>query len=251
MARTAHRGRRGRVHREPQGPLGLTAGRVRALADQVRDHQATTQHLAALQQRRGQLEALTNRIQILVEAARVLRSARASVPRCPELAPAQQATSELRERFEKDPQSVRHAQPLSSLESPLQPLEDALLQSWHEVAAPPPGAAALAQLLTRFPQFREAQMQIARLCEQLDEETRRLPKSADDRGRVLNWQQELEGRIEALEGEGMDADVQRFLRGSAAGVPLDQLLGKPHVLEFLRTHDLLSSLTVRFQSKTR
>ncbi len=251
MAKTTQvRGRRGRSRHEPKGPLGLTARRVHALAEEVRDHQATTQHLAALQQRRGHLEALATRVEVLVDAARVLDSAGAAVPAAPEVARARQVTAELRERYERDPQSVRRALP-PSLELPLQHLENALLQSWNELAAPQPGAVALAQLLARFPHFREAQTQIARLCEHLDEATRTLPKAADDLTRVSNRKQELQDRIEALKDDGMDADVQRFLKGTAAGVPLDQLLGEPHVLEFLRPHDLLSSLTVSFRPKAR
>ena len=242
------RGQRARP--EAKGPLGLAARRVRDLAEQVRDQQAITTYLEALQTRRDGLKLLAAKVQNLVEAARVLNLAGSAVTPALEFVPARQATAELRGRYHRDPQSVRRAQP-ASLKAPLEPFEGKLSQRWKEAAAPPPGAVALAELLVRFPQFTEARIQIRRLCERLIEEARTLPKGMDDLERVRTWQQEIQDRIETLEDDGMDADVQQFLRGSTTGVPLDELLDKPKVMEFLRTQDLLSSLTVIFRMKPR
>ena len=140
---TRTRGRRRRARPEARGPLGLTASRVHALAVRVREHQDTAEHLAALQQRRDQLEALATRLRVLVVAAHVLETAGASIPTAPGLRRARQTALELKERYERDPRSVRRAQP-ASLGSPLQPMEDALRRGWRELAGPQPGAVALA-----------------------------------------------------------------------------------------------------------
>lgn len=247
MARaTRNRTSRRRARPEPSGPVGVTASRVRDLAVRVRDHQETSEHIAALQQRIDQLDALATRLQDLLSAARVLKKAGAVLPVPRELRTAKQTVLDLKERYQRDPQSVRRAQP-AGLESPIRPLDEALQKSWKELATPRPGAVALAQLLGRFPLFREAQIEIAELCEKLEGKASALPRSEDDHTRVVDLNQQLRDRIEALEGDGMDSDVQRFLRGTARGVPLDQLLREPHVLDFLRTHDLLPSLTVSFR----
>jgi DNA repair exonuclease SbcCD ATPase subunit len=220
------------------------------LALQVRDHQETAEHLAALQQRRDQLEALATRLETLLDAARVLRAEGASIPAARELQAAKQAALDLKVRYERDPQSVRRAQP-AALEFPLQSVEDALRRSWSEMAAPKPDAVALAQLLARFPQFRGAQTEISQLCEELKKAATALPTCTGEMTRVSTLKQTLKDRIEALEDDGMDGAAQRFLRRSASGVPLEQLLSEPNVLEFLRAHGLLSALTVSFRPNGR
>ena len=245
--RTRPDGRRVRVERPPGGPLGLAAARVRGLAAQLRDQQTTSDYLGALQQRRDQLDSVASSAEALVEVCRVLRSAGVRVPASPSLGPARQATLDLRQRYQGDPKSVR--QPLTrNMDSPLEPTQAAFRHAWLEVASPSPGAVALAELLSRFPQFREVRGDIQRLCMQLTEVARTPPRSADDLARVTEWKEQLQQRIDTLEDDGLDADVQQFLRESATGVPLDRLLGKPGVLEFLEAHQLLSSLTVSFRT---
>jgi hypothetical protein len=247
--RTRGEGRRNRAPRVSSGPLGLVAERVRGLAEELRNQQTTADYLAALQQRSEQLDGIATAAESLVETAAVLKAAGVRPGPITAFSAARQAVSELRQRYESEPQAVRQAQ-ARSLDSPLSTALSAFRQAWAAFVGPAPGALALADLLARFPQFRDAESEIHALCAQLTEAARNLPSSESDLSRVKDIQRKLQERIAALKDDGMDADVQQFMRDSANGVPLEQLLGKPNLLEFLRTHRLLSSLTVTFRPST-
>jgi hypothetical protein len=243
---TRGEGRRNRAARAASGPLGLVAESVRGLAEELRNQQTTVDYLAALQQRSEQLGGIATKVESLVDTARVLKAAGIRPASVSSFSSARQAVSELRERYEREPQAVRQAQ-ARSLDSPLTVAQDAFRQAWVAFAGPTPGALALAELLARFPQFRDAQSEVQVLCAQLTEAARTLPSSESDLSQLADVQRKLQERIETLKDDGMDADVQQFMRDSANGVPLEQLLEKPSLLEFLRTHGLLSSLTVTFR----
>lgn len=241
--------RRMRAERLPRGPLSLLADHVRRLAGEVRSQQTTGDHLSALEQRRNQFDGIASRAEGLVEIARALRTAQAAVPPLPALRASLQAASEVRQRYAADPQAVRGAS-ARSIDSPLQPAEEAFRHAWGQVASPDPGAVALAELLSRFPQFAAARADIQQFCLRLAQAARTLPRSADDVAVVLQLKKQLHDRIEALEHEGVDADVQRFLREAVTGVSLDRLLERPAIVEFLRANQLLSSLMVSFRPRT-
>lgn len=231
----------------PGGPIGQAAARVRTIAEQLGDQQATATHLSALQQRRDQFDAIAKRSEDLVASARVLRSAGCGIPKVTVLAPAIQAVSEIADRVKKEPRSVRSALP-KSIDAPLSSVEAVLNQTWQGLAMPSPGARALTELLDRFPQFRDARTALLDLSEKLMLSARSLPASGEQVERVRKWQAQIQDTIEALQDDGLDAEVQQFLRDSADGVRLDKLLEQPSVVEFLRDHDLLSALTVSFRS---
>jgi hypothetical protein len=242
---------RRRKPRTATGPLGLAAERVRALAEQLRNQQTTADYLAALQQRRDQLDVIALAAEALVATARVLRSAGAKPPPVATLVPARQGVLELRRRYESDPQAVRQAQ-ARNLDAPIASTNEVFREAWLEVTGPNAGAVALAELLASFPpQFRQARAQIQRICQHLMAAASQLPTSEAELTDVRQKQRELQEKIVELEDMGLDADVQRFLRQCTSAVPLEDLITKPTVLAFLRAHpQLLASLYVSFRRTT-
>ena len=237
---------RRRTARMVGGPVGLAAQNVKKLAEQLRDQQQTADHLEALQERQNHLNAIALKAESLVEAHRVLKVAGIQLVPHNTIATSRQAVRDLRDRYANDPFTVR--QQARTIDAPLASSESAMQQAWAQLAGPSANASALAELLGRFNQFRVAGAAIRKICEQLTIASRTLPRSAKDLTSVRDGQSQLQNLIETLKGEGLDTDVLQFLRDSVNGVPLEELLGKKAVLEFLRTHQLISSLTVTFRS---
>lgn len=237
-----------RATRAVGGPLGLSAQNAKALAEQLRDQQKTADHLAALQERRTQLDGVAVKAEALVQAHRILNAQDTTLP-VAILKTSRQAVRDLRERYTNDPLTVRLS--AKNIDAPLVPTEQVLQQAWAQVAAPSANASALAQLLGRFAQFRTASTAMQQLCDLLVDAARRFPESAKDLANVVDLKKRLDDQVETLKGKGLDSDVLQFLRDSVAGVSLEELLGKPSVLEFLRAHKLLPSLTVSFRISTQ
>ena len=237
-----------RATRAVGGPLGLAAQNAKSLAEQLRDQQKTADHLAALKERRTQLDAVAVKAETLVQAYRVLRAQSPTLP-TGVIKTARQAVRDLRDRYTDDPLTVRLS--AKNIDAPLGPTELVLQQTWTRVATPSANASALAELLGRFAQFRAASAAIRHSCERLVDAARLFPQSAKDLANVADLKERLDEQVETLKGKGLDSDVVQFLRDSVNGVPLEELLGKPSVLEFLRSHKLLPSLTVSFRISTQ
>ena len=69
-----------RATRAVGGPLGLAAQNAKSLAEQLRDQQKTADHLAALQERHTQLDAVAVKAEALVQAHRVLKAHGTTLP---------------------------------------------------------------------------------------------------------------------------------------------------------------------------
>lgn len=213
------------------------------LSTRMRDGNQASDHVAALAQRWQQLSALRERVDGLATRARVLRRSRIGLAPMPGAGAASERARTLSTRYSESPRSVRNPMP-RDLEAPLSQVDEALSDAWKRRAMPGDGPVALATLLARLPQFRGAQARIQALCARLEAHAKRLPDTDDDVDQVETLQQQLRQEIDELEGDGMDGDVQQFLRDSIRGVPLDRLLSQPRVLEFLRKRGLLAALTV-------
>jgi hypothetical protein len=222
---------------------------VKRAAEQLRDQQTTGELLSALQQRHDQFDALAAAVEKLAACAALLSKHGVGLPPFPSIAEARQTATELRERYESDVRSARAAQP-RTLEGPITTSSTVLAKRWAEFAAPPSAAVALVELLGTFPpSLQGSRLRISTLCDALNAAARKPPASEEEVLSVEALQAELQKQIDDLRETGLDAEVQAFLRDSATGVPLRELLEKPSIMQFLRANPaLLDALSVGFRA---
>ena len=234
---------------DPKSSLGILSQKVFSLAEQNRNRQTTTTNLEALQNRKRQLEIIVNSATSLVDTVQVFRLKGNDIPLTtvtPLFEKARLSILELSDRYRIDPQSaLQTLKP--QISSPLKPLEEILLNIWARIAQPKQGAVTLSSILSQFSQFKKTCLEIKKYCYQLEQLSHTLPQNQEEYDTVIKLQEQLHQHVAQLETTGLDLEVQRYLRNLSTGVILSELLEKPTVLEFLKYHNLLSSLMVSFR----
>lgn len=223
------------------GPLAGLAQRVRDKARQLHTLRTDAHQLQELKNRKERLRELADRSVSLASTARILRNAGR-----PFVVPAAVVTAALQEIAESQQRGPGR---VTKIEEALRQVELALKGAWQAPIPDLESARSIATLVERFPQLKGAGVRIQDAADRLAKSLDTLPTTpthAQTAARLLNA---LNAEVLRLQEQGLDADVQRFLGQSAAGVTLEALLEAPEILKFLREHQLLSSFTVKLRTQ--
>jgi len=77
-----------------------------------------------------------------------------------------------------------------------------------------------------------------------------LPKNAQELAQVKALKEKLAAELATQKKNGLNSDVEAFLRKLPAGVPLSEVLSQPNLLKWLEKEKLLGSFHVIRQSQT-